>query len=106
MEKISMRVTRLMPLTLLTILIFSIGNSSARQQQLQPQKGGGNSESTITREVRHELMSVPWYSVFDILQYSVNGNEVTLKGEVTQPTVKSDAVNAVKHIEGVQKVND
>ncbi len=49
---------------------------------------------------------VPWYTVFDILQYSVTGNDVTLTGEVTNPTLKSDAENAVKHIEGVEKVNN
>ena len=52
------------------------------------------------------LGRVPWYTVFDNLQYSVNGNEVTLSGQVVQPTVKADAENAVKHIEGVEKVND
>ncbi len=67
---------------------------------------GPNNEAYVKREVRHELMSVPWYSVFDILQYSVNGDNVTLTGAVVNPTVKSDAENAVKHIEGVGKVDD
>lgn len=66
----------------------------------------GNSQAYITREVHHELAQVPWYTVFDILQYSVQGNDVTLKGAVTNPTVKTDAENAVKHIEGVEKVDD
>ncbi len=72
----------------------------------QQQNGARYSTASITREVHHELTMVPWYTVFDILQYSVNGNDVTLSGAVTNPTLKSDAENAVKHIEGVEKVND
>ena len=70
------------------------------------QKGARNSDEWIKKEVRHELLTLPWYSVFDYLAYSVNGNEVTLLGQVGQPTLKSDAENAVKHIEGVEKVNN
>ena len=69
-------------------------------------RGPRNSEQFLQREVGHELNMVPWYSVFDILKYSVNGEEVTLTGAVVNPTVKTDAENAVKHIEGVEKVND
>jgi len=49
---------------------------------------------------------VPWLSVFDNLQYSVNGSEVTLGGQVWQPVTKQDAETAVKGIEGVTKVNN
>ena len=102
-EEMTMRLTRLLILTLLALPLLGTGMLNAQQDM---HKGPGNSSAYLTREVRHELVQVPWYSVFDILQYSVNGNEVTLSGAVTQPTVKTDAENAVKHIEGVQKVND
>lgn len=78
----------------------------AAGQQMQPRKGDRSGEEYLKREVGHEFVQVPWYSVFDILQYSVNGTEVTLKGEVVQPTIKSGAENAVKHIEGVERVNN
>lgn len=58
----------------------------------------------ITREVHHELVMLPFYSVFDDLAYKVDGDTVTLFGAVTRPTLKSDAENAVKKIEGVEKV--
>ena len=58
----------------------------------------------IQREVRHELVMLPYYSVFDDLEYSVNGETVTLMGQVTRPALKSDAESAVKQIEGVSKV--
>ena len=49
---------------------------------------------------------LPWYSVFDNLSYRVDGDHVTLMGQVTRPTLKSDAEAAVKHIEGVQGVDN
>lgn len=61
-------------------------------------------EDRIAREVRHELVTLPYYSVFDNLAYKVNGYTVTLEGQVTQPKLKSDAENAVKKIEGVENV--
>src|SRR5919198_1142570 len=57
----------------------------------------------ITKEVRHQLVLLPFYSVFDNLEYQVSPDgAVTLIGHVVNPTLKSDAENAVKHIEGVE----
>ena len=61
-------------------------------------------EQRIQREVHHELVMLPYYGVFDNLAYRVDGATVTLLGEVTRPTLKSDAENVVKRIEGVEKV--
>ena len=63
-------------------------------------------EQHIAKEVRHELLMLPYYSIFDDLEFVVNGNNVTLLGAVTNPTLKKDAENAVKHIEGVSEVNN
>jgi len=60
----------------------------------------------ITREVRHELVMLPYYDVFDNLSYRVDGAKVTLIGQVTRPTLKSDAENVVKKIEGVESVDN
>ncbi len=100
-----MRFAKVLLFTLIFQPILGAGMLSAKQN-MNSQKANRNSDAYLMKEVRHELMMVPWYSVFDNLAYSVNGNEVTLSGQVTQPTVKSDAENAVKHIEGVEKVND
>jgi hyperosmotically inducible protein len=62
--------------------------------------------SRIEREVRHELVMLPYYGVFDSLGYKVEGDTVTLIGHVTRPTLKSDAENVVKQIEGIEKVNN
>jgi BON domain-containing protein len=59
----------------------------------------------LVKEVRHQLLLLPYYGVFDNLGYKVDPNgTVTLMGQVTQPTLKSDAENAVKHIEGIDQV--
>ena len=60
----------------------------------------------IEREVRHELVMLPYYSVFDNLAFKVDGYNVTLLGEVTRPTLKSGAEAAVKKIEGVEQVDN
>jgi hyperosmotically inducible protein len=65
---------------------------------------GDANESRIAREVRHQLVMLPYYGVFDDLAFSVNDGTVTLLGAVTRPTLKSDAENVVKRIEGVSQV--
>jgi hyperosmotically inducible periplasmic protein len=60
----------------------------------------------IQREVRHELLMLPYLGVFDNLAYKVDGYNVTLMGQVTRPSLKSDAENVVKKIEGVEKLDN
>lgn len=63
-------------------------------------------QERITREVRHELLMLPYFGVFDNIAYKVDGSTVTLLGQVVRPSLKSDAENVVKHIEGVEKVDN
>jgi len=61
----------------------------------------------IIKEVHHELVLQPYYSVFDNLAYKVTPDgTVTLMGQVVDPTLKSSAESAVKHIEGVTRVDN
>lgn len=61
----------------------------------------------LERQVRRALLTQPFYTVFDNLEFRVDGDRVELYGQVTQPGVlKSDAENAVKHIEGVESVTN
>lgn len=60
----------------------------------------------IDKEVRHELAVLPYLGVFDNLAYSVNGSEVILIGQVTRPTLKSDAERAVRSVEGVERIQN
>jgi hyperosmotically inducible protein len=68
--------------------------------------GSARGMDRIAREARHELVMLPYYGVFDNLSFRVDGSTVTLMGQVTRPTLKSDAENVVKDIEGVTKVNN
>ncbi len=58
----------------------------------------------IQKQVRHEILMLPYFDVFDNIAYKVDGYNVTLLGAVTRPTLKSDAEHAVKKIEGVEQV--
>lgn len=61
-------------------------------------------EGRMVQEVRHALLMLPYYTIFDDLGFRVNGSTVTLEGDVTNPVLKSDAENAVKRVEGVSNV--
>ncbi len=62
--------------------------------------------SRIEREVRREIVTLPFYSLFDHFAFRVDGETVTLMGKVSRPTLKSDAENVIRKIEGVEKVNN
>lgn len=62
--------------------------------------------SRVERAVQREIVTLPFYSLFDHFAFRVDGDTVTLLGKVSRPTLKSDAENVVKRIEGVAKVNN
>ena len=86
--------------TLLALLTLAAAQDAQRDQP------SARSQERITKEVRHELLMLPYFGVFDNIAYKVEGYNVTLLGQVVKPTLKSDAENAVKHIEGVEKVDN
>ncbi|HXE14917.1 MAG TPA: BON domain-containing protein [Bryobacteraceae bacterium] len=65
---------------------------------------GNADETRIAREVRHQLVTLPFYGIFDDLAFRVDGDTVTLMGSVVRPTLKSSAENVTKNVEGVNKV--
>ena len=67
---------------------------------------GEAGENRIAQAVRHQLVMLPYYGVFDDLAFRVDGGKVTLLGAVTRPTLKSDAENVVKRVEGVTQVDN
>ena len=83
------------------------GNATSTSTGSTSQRGNlsSNALDRITREVRHELVMLPFYNVFDDLEYSVaSDGTVTLMGAVVDPTLKPDAERSVKKIEGVERV--
>ena len=83
---------------------LSIGPAIVTQAAPKPKTDKGL--TGIAQEVRHRLVMLPYYGVFDNLAFRVDGSRVTLFGQVTRPTLKSDAENTVKGIEGVTNVNN
>lgn len=88
-------------LALFTTTVFA--QTTALPQERQ-KLGGTEPTQRIAREVMHEMLMLPYYSVFDNLAFRVEGYTVHLYGQVVNPVLKSDAEASVKHIEGVQKV--
>src|SRR5712692_4455840 len=71
-----------------------------------PTEPSARAVERIQKEVRHELLMLPYLGVFDNLAYKVDGYNVTLVGQVTRPTLELDAENVVKGIEGVEHVDN
>jgi hyperosmotically inducible protein len=95
---------------LLTPLIASPALLDARdpKKEKPPQlskRDASQGRAWLEREVHHELVTLPYYSVFDNLAFRVSDDDrVELMGQVSRPTLKSDAERVVKNIEGVQSV--
>jgi len=89
---------------LLAVPMVALANSPAAQPQGEKKRSAAKYQEKLEKEVRHQLVMLPWYSVFDNLAYKVEGDKVILYGQVTRPTLKSDAEAAVKSIEGVSSV--
>ena len=81
-------------------LVLSLSFVAAPQQRARASRV----QDVLAREIRHELVMLPYYGVFDNLAFRVDGPVVELYGQVTRPTLKSDAERVVQRIEGVEKV--
>jgi len=79
---------------------------AAPSQENQRQRSEEKYRQRLAKQVRHELVMLPWYSVFDNLAFRIDRDKVTLLGQVTRPVLKSDAEAVVKRIEGVASVRN
>src|ERR1700691_3152187 len=67
--------------------------------------GTGNPPAQdLPSQVLHQLVMIPYYSVFDDLNFSVDNGVVTLTGDVVNPVVRTDAAGSIKHLAGVTQV--
>lgn len=78
-----------------TLLLTILPSVALAQRAIDPQ---------LSRRVRRELVTLPYYGVFDNLGYSINGGNVTLYGQVVRPSTRSDAERRVRKIAGVTRV--
>ena len=91
---------------------FSVGTAASQSTNQQsvlqmgsPDQRTGNQLEAIAERVRHELVMLPYYGIFDWLEGEVNPDgSVILRGEVVRPSLKSDAEFRVKRIESVTNV--
>jgi osmotically-inducible protein OsmY len=82
----------------IALMPLALGLSYAAEQT-QPM-------SRMETEIRHQLVMLPYYGVFDNLQFQVSGDKVTLMGQVARPSLKKSAERVVKNVEGVSSVEN
>ena len=82
----------------IVVLLMVLGQPLVARSQVNPR---------MVREIRHELRMLPYYGVYDWLEFEIQpDNTVVLRGQVVRPTTKSDAEGRVKDVDGVSKVNN
>lgn len=83
---------------LLTAVLATFGYAA------MPAAAQGNSR--LDRQIRREILTLPYYGVFDAIGYQTNGRDVTLTGFVTRPSTRRDAEESVADIEGIGRVTN
>ena len=63
-------------------------------------------QARIAKEVRHQILMLSDFGVFDNIAFGLRGYDVMLVGQVRQPLLKSEAERVVKKIEGVERVEN
>ena len=95
--------------TVLTTIAFALTLGLANLSAANVTVTGAENKSQLSpleRKIRAELITLPFYGVFDFLEFDLQGSRVVLKGEVSRPILQSDAVNVVKRLPGVTEVVD
>jgi len=89
-------------LTLAVPSLLAQHPSAAKPAKSEPK----HEESQLSHEIRHQLLVLPYYSVFDYLTFTLDADKVTISGYVLRPTLKTNAEAAVKSLEGVSSVKN
>ena len=87
-------------LALCLAAVFAAGAAWAAPAAVQAETG----RAELMKKVRKELVTLPYYGVFDNLEYGVEGGVVTLYGQVVRPSTRSDAGRRVARLRGVERV--
>jgi hyperosmotically inducible protein len=96
---------------ILLVAVLALGSGTAAlagnaQEQPPSPRDTAKYETWLNKEVRHQLVMLPYFSVFDDMSYRVDGTKVILMGSVVHAPLKSDAENVVKKLEGVEAVDN
>lgn len=95
------KISTIMPLVGLATAMFSLQLRADTQAPAM-----GTTLTPLEQEVRHQLVMLPFYGIFDNLEFKVDGTHVTLSGQVTRPTLKVSAESLVQRLPGVSSVTN
>lgn len=82
----------------LLLLVPTVATAQRRNQRSEV------SRPELLKQIRKELVTLPYYGVFDNLEYRLDGATVTLSGQVVRPSTRSDAENRVERLPGIERV--
>src|ERR1044072_1212739 len=88
-------------MTLVAALVFAASVAGAAPADQLSERAAFEQ---LAKKVRKELVTLPWYGVFDNLEYQISGSTVTLSGQVVQPSTRKDAERRVRKLQGVERV--
>jgi hyperosmotically inducible protein len=97
--KMKVALNKVMTLVAALIVAASVATAAPAEQT-----GERAAFEQLAKKVRKELVTLPWYGVFDNLAYEINGSTVTLSGQVVQPSTRKDAERRVRKLAGVERV--
>ena len=97
--KMKVVVNRLIALVAALVVAASVAAAAPADQM-----GERAAFEQLSKKVRKELVTLPWYGVFDNLEYQIEGSTVTLSGQVVQPSTRKDAERRVSRLKGVERV--
>lgn len=89
---------------LVAALAFAVSAASVAAAAPADQMAERAAYEQLAKKVRKELVTLPWYGVFDNLEYAIDGSTVTLSGQVVQPSTRKDAERRVSRLKGVERV--
>jgi osmotically-inducible protein OsmY len=88
----------------MALVLCVLAGQVAAQTKTAPAEKHARPDENLSRVVHHQLLMLPYYSVFDYVAFTIDGSKVTLSGQVVRPTLKENAEAAVKSIDGVVAV--
>ncbi|HEX5707700.1 MAG TPA: BON domain-containing protein [Pyrinomonadaceae bacterium] len=86
----------------LAALAFVVGAGLASESETRAAQQTNRAQ--LEKKVRKELVTLPYFGVFDNLAYEVDGSTVTLHGQVVRPSTRKDAERRVARLAGVERV--
>ena len=88
-------------MSLVAVLALAAGATLGAPSEANGQRLG---QQPSAQRIRKELVTLPYYGVFDNLAYEINGSTVTLHGQVVRPSTRKDAERRVARLAGVTQV--